>query len=308
MYYDIIGDLHGHAEALVSLLEELGYREKGGVYSHPESRAVFVGDFIDRGPEISRTLAIVRSMVESGAAISVLGNHEYNAICFNTHRSHEPSRWLRSRDDKNIRQHLETLYQFRHHEPVWRGHLAWFRSLPLYLDLGPFRVVHAAWHAPSIELLSRSTGEGNRLTCEFLLRATRRGNAEFDAIQNVLKGVEIELPGAVKFVDKDGHPRKEMRVRWWLDAAGRTYRDIAIPSKPEIDDIPVSAGDAKRLGGYHDPVPVFIGHYWLEAPTPSILAPQVACLDFSVAKGGYLAAYRYRGEAVLTDDHFVIHR
>ena len=40
--------------------------------------------------------------------------------------------------------------------------------------------------------------------------------------------------------------------------------------------------------------PVFVGHYWLSADRPEILADNVACLDFSVAKGGFLCAYRWK--------------
>jgi hypothetical protein len=51
--------------------------------------------------------------------------------------------------------------------------------------------------------------------------------------------------------------------------------------------------------------PVFIGHYWLSASKPEILADNVACLDYSVAKGGFLCAYRWQGEQRLSNDHFV---
>ena len=45
--YDIIGDIHGHADELVSLLELMGYRQRaGGVYEHPSRHAIFVGDFV----------------------------------------------------------------------------------------------------------------------------------------------------------------------------------------------------------------------------------------------------------------------
>ena len=61
---DIIGDVHGHADQLVSLLHKLGYTERKGVYSHPESKVLFVGDYIDRGPKVRETLQLVRAMVE----------------------------------------------------------------------------------------------------------------------------------------------------------------------------------------------------------------------------------------------------
>jgi hypothetical protein len=54
-----------------------------------------------------------------------------------------------------------------------------------------------------------------------------------------------------------------------------------------------------------DAKPVFFGHYWLSAARPAVLAENVACLDFSVAKGGFLCAYRWNGDRKLSNDNFV---
>jgi hypothetical protein len=61
--YDIIGDIHGHADELVQLQEKLGYRKDQGIYHHPGRQVIFLGDFIDRGPQIHRVLEIVRPMM-----------------------------------------------------------------------------------------------------------------------------------------------------------------------------------------------------------------------------------------------------
>ncbi|MGW1588585.1 polynucleotide kinase-phosphatase [Streptomyces sp. NPDC002386] len=71
--FDIIGDVHGCAAELESLLAELGYAD--GV--HPEGRtAVFVGDLVDRGPDTPGVLRRVMAMTASGNALCVPGNHE----------------------------------------------------------------------------------------------------------------------------------------------------------------------------------------------------------------------------------------
>ncbi|MEV7321508.1 polynucleotide kinase-phosphatase [Streptomyces sp. NPDC093970] len=71
--FDIVGDIHGCSSELESLLTELGYAD--GV--HPEGRtAVFVGDLVDRGPDSPGVLRRVMSMVGSGNALCVPGNHE----------------------------------------------------------------------------------------------------------------------------------------------------------------------------------------------------------------------------------------
>ena len=83
--YDIIGDIHGHADELHALLETLGYRNDTGPHSHPDGRKViFLGDFIDRGPKIREVLETVRAMVDAGQSLAILGNHEVNAMRFHT--------------------------------------------------------------------------------------------------------------------------------------------------------------------------------------------------------------------------------
>ncbi|MFF4133321.1 polynucleotide kinase-phosphatase [Streptomyces mirabilis] len=71
--FDIIGDIHGCASELETLLGKLGYVDG----THPEGRtAVFVGDLVDRGPDTPGVLRRVMSMVAAGDALCVPGNHE----------------------------------------------------------------------------------------------------------------------------------------------------------------------------------------------------------------------------------------
>jgi protein phosphatase len=89
--FDIIGDIHGCADELVTLLGRLGYVEAvidppdsiwGGLtFRHPEGRkAVFVGDLVDRGPRVLDTVRIARNMVQSGSALCVPGNHDMKLL------------------------------------------------------------------------------------------------------------------------------------------------------------------------------------------------------------------------------------
>jgi hypothetical protein len=79
----------------------------------------------------------------------------------------------------------------------------------------------------------------------------------------------------------DGHRQVD---RNWFPQSGRTNRPGEYPA---------------------DAPPVFFGHYWLLTPEPELLAPNVACLDYSVPRGGFLCAYRWDGERVLDPSHFV---
>ncbi len=80
--FDLIGDVHGCIDELVALLRTLGYCVAGGaempytVRPPPGRRAVFLGDLVDRGPGVPEVLALVETMVSTGAALAVAGNHE----------------------------------------------------------------------------------------------------------------------------------------------------------------------------------------------------------------------------------------
>ncbi len=89
--FDVIGDIHGCADELVELLEQLGYARLpcdsptplwGDVlYGHPQGRrAIFVGDLVDRGPRILDAVRMVRNMVQAGAALCVPGNHDMKLL------------------------------------------------------------------------------------------------------------------------------------------------------------------------------------------------------------------------------------
>jgi len=49
---------------------------------------------------------------------------------------------------------------------------------------------------------------------------------------------------------------------------------------------------------------VFFGHYWLKGE-PSLYKENICCLDYSVAKGGKLVAYRHGGANKLDKENLV---
>ena len=132
----------------IELLELLGYSKKDGIYCHPTRKVLFVGEYIDRGPQIRETLMIVKQMVESGHAIALMGNHEYNALCFHHEESHGGH--LRKHLIKNIVQHYQTLKQFQNKQKEYEEFLDWFMTLPLYYETHDFRAVHACWDSENI--------------------------------------------------------------------------------------------------------------------------------------------------------------
>jgi hypothetical protein len=306
--YDLIGDVHGHAAALERLLRQLGYRETRGAWRHPTRTAVFVGDYLDRGPEIPRAVRLVRAMVEAGSARAVLGNHEWNALAYHQRDPDAARGYLRARTAAHRRQHLATLEQFAGGagRAELASHLAWFRQLPLWLDLGAVRVVHACWDAVAQQVVADGLARHGGVSDEFLVEGCNEESLLYAALDIVLKGKEMLLPPGITFTDKDGRVRAAARVRWYLDPQGHHLRSYALPSEGDLPVLPLPVKARAEARPYAAGLPpVFFGHYWLWAEAPSALAPNVACLDYSVAKGGFLCGYRFEGEGVLDDAAFV---
>jgi len=205
-FVDFIGDIHGAIGRFRSLMHDLGYRECGGRWTHPEGRGVvFLGDYIDRGPDSFAVYRTVRKMVEDGIAVALMGNHELNAIAFSTrandgtldaHQAHtagceairtgRPSNgWQRKHEFTASRNGRHSLINIQHHRATlvstsaneYAEMVDWFIRLPLWLELPDFRAVHAAWVSSAVEVLRTWS------------REHRRRNPGLDATMSSDKGV-----------------------------------------------------------------------------------------------------------------------
>jgi hypothetical protein len=301
--FDVIGDLHGEYDKLVSLLTHMGYSEASGAWRHPERTAIFVGDLIDRGPKQLATVELVRGMVASGSARCVLGNHEFNAIAWVTPDPEHPGKFLRDHHKPGNRQQHQAFLDVVEGTPRQKDITDWFKTLPLWLDLAGLRVVHACWHEESMDVLRPLLSLNQTLTDEAIVLGSRKGHPVYEAIEVVCKGVEVPLPEGISYQDKEGKVRHEVRVRWWLPDVAK-FRDAAIVSPGNEAMIPDAPLPAEWKGHRYAGPPVFFGHYWFTG-TPEVISAQFACLDYSVAKGGPLVAYRWDGEAELSSEKMV---
>jgi hypothetical protein len=258
--FDIIGDVHGQFDQLVALLSHLGYRDNGGAWHHPARSAIFVGDLIDRGPKQLATVDLVRAMVEAGSARCVMGNHEFNAIAWATPDPENPGEFLRPHGKSgNKHQHQAFLSEVEG-TPKHGEVIAWFKTLPLWLDLSGLRIVHACWHQPSIDLLQKAMGSKQMLTDEMVENGSRKGDPIYKAIETVCKGPEVDLPPGVSFKDKEGKVRTEVRVRWWQQDL-TTYRKAAIGPPADMAMIPDVPMPAEWVNHPYVGPPVLFGHY-----------------------------------------------
>jgi serine/threonine protein phosphatase 1 len=137
----IIGDVHGHYDGLMRLLEAIAPGTFDSVY--------FLGDLIDRGPKSCQVVEFVKD----SPYLSLMGNHEQLLIdAFPGDRIHPQAMqaWLYSGGQATLSSYssIDTLLE----------HLSWMRTLPSHLDLGDVWLVHAGVH-PDLSLQEQTLQE-----------------------------------------------------------------------------------------------------------------------------------------------------
>ncbi|MGY6528488.1 MAG: metallophosphoesterase family protein [Cyanobacterium sp.] len=121
----VIGDVHGHFQALMGLLEAIAPTNEDEIY--------FLGDLIDRGPDSAK---VVSFAMENNYQC-ILGNHEVMLLQSFTqkglnHMSFQS--WLQNGG-------YSTITSYKNKIPP--EHLEWMRQMPLNIDLGDYWLVHA---------------------------------------------------------------------------------------------------------------------------------------------------------------------
>jgi len=167
--FDVIGDVHGCRAELEQLLTVLGYElERDGAgravgARHPDRRAIFVGDLVDRGPDTPGVLRLVMGMVKAGAALCVSGNHE--------------AKLAKALDGRNVRLNHglpETMEQLAGQPEAFRAEVARFIDglISHYvLDGGRLVVAHAG-------LIERYQGRASGRVREFCLYGQTTGETD----------------------------------------------------------------------------------------------------------------------------------
>lgn len=305
--FDLIGDIHGCALTLETLLQVMGYTKINGVYQHKRRQAIFIGDIIDRGPRIRESLHLVRDMVERGSARIVMGNHEYNALGYCTRaRPGSGKTHLREHIPRHDRLIKETLEQFEAYPYEWNDFLEWFYTIPLFIDDDYFRAVHACWDDDLITRFRKLHPDGC-ITEDFLHASSAIDSFAGEVMDTLLRGTDLRLPKGVAITGRDGFTRKFFRTKFWADDP-ETYADVVFQPDPLPADVArhvLRPDEHSQLLSYsQDAPPVFVGHYWMEGK-PAPLKQNVACVDYSAVKYGKLAAYRMDGEKILSPDKFV---
>jgi len=305
--FDIIGDVHGCALTLQRLLDTLGYSKRDGIWRHPRRQALFLGDIVDRGPRIREALHLVHDMVEAGQAHCIMGNHEYNALGWVTPALPGSGKtFVREHTARHARLIDETLSQFAAHPEDWHDFVQWFRQLPLFIDAGRFRLVHACWDAQLIAQLRQQYPDG-RVDAHFIQACSVPGSFAANVCDRLLRGTDMRLPDGLTLTGGDGLTRAFFRTKFWEEDP-QTYGDIvfqpdALPE--EVARTPLSHSEKNALVRYAENEPLlFVGHYW-RSGRPAPIRPNLACLDYSAVLYGKLVAYRLDDETRIDPHKFV---
>lgn len=131
-----IGDIHGHRRALDGLLKLIA--------PQPEDTLVFLGDYVDRGPDSSGVIQRVLDLKDRCHVIALQGNHEEMFLnawtdqrCFN--------QWISNGGDAALRNYDGNL------ENVPSSHKEFLESLLRYYEVDHFFFIHANY-APNWKL------------------------------------------------------------------------------------------------------------------------------------------------------------
>jgi bis(5'-nucleosyl)-tetraphosphatase (symmetrical) len=222
-----IGDLQGCAHEAQLLLDQIQ------ADAHGESRILFVGDLINRGPDSLGALRKVRSLQQAagGRVEALLGNHDLHLLAV------AAGAQAVSRSDT-----LDAILAAPD-----RGELmAWLRQRPLALRSGQCLLVHAGvlpqWSADQVMALAAEVqealrGDGWR---DFLAQMygnepdrwdeSLTGIARLRCIVNALTRMRLCTPdGVMDFKQKEsaGAPAGSDLVPWF-DLAGRNTRDVTV--------------------------------------------------------------------------------
>jgi serine/threonine protein phosphatase 1 len=140
-----IGDVHGCLDQLTALLD-LCMRHCAG----RPMRLVFLGDYIDRGPDSRGVIDRLRSLQDEmpGAVVCLRGNHE--ALLLEALETDDEGLWLLNGAVQTL-----TSYGVADMAALPRDHVDWIAALPFFFDDGRRFFVHAGVN-PAIPLESQS--------------------------------------------------------------------------------------------------------------------------------------------------------
>lgn len=123
-----IGDIHGCLEELIELIQKLNLQKK--------DKLVFIGDYIDRGPDPKGVIDVLLSLKAHYNCIFIRGNHEQMLLDY-IDNDFKGSDWLLNGYEKTVESYGGSV------ENIPENHIDFFRDTVFYYLEKEFVFVHA---------------------------------------------------------------------------------------------------------------------------------------------------------------------
>lgn len=139
----VVGDVHGAHDKLRALLMRAGLIDRAGNWTGGRAHLVFLGDYVDRGPDGVGVLRLVQQLERQargggGQVTALLGNHEVMFLAAALFRSHDPQ------DRLGFMEYwLSNGGQLWDLERLAPEDVTWIQSRPLLARASDWLLVHA---------------------------------------------------------------------------------------------------------------------------------------------------------------------
>lgn len=173
----VVGDIHGASDKLRRLLRQAGLLGEDDSWQGAQARLVFLGDYLDRGPQGLDVIRLIRRLepqahAAGGQITALLGNHEVMFLAALQFRASDPGDALGFRD-----YWLSNGGQETDAAGVQVGDLSWLRARPALAQEGGWLLMHA--DSPFYLRLGRSVEAVNRQVAALLCGGEARGWSHF---------------------------------------------------------------------------------------------------------------------------------
>ncbi len=138
MYY-IIGDIHGYLNRLIELVQVIR------VHMKPEDSMIFLGDYIDRGPDSFEVIEYLLALSGKYTIIFLRGNHEDMMEIYLQGRD-TAGNFIHNGGKATVQSYIKNTGEFLLPEK----HRVFYKSLQIYYEGEDFIAVHAGLN-PKIE-------------------------------------------------------------------------------------------------------------------------------------------------------------
>ena len=141
-----VGDIHGHCQALDAVLAIID--------PQTEDTLVFLGDYVDRGPDSRGVLETVIGLGSRCHVVALMGNHEEMMLGARQGGKSDLRFWLQF----GGQQTLDSYGQNVDVKQIPWEHIRFLESLPLYFETDTHFFVHANY-APKLPLDRQSSAD-----------------------------------------------------------------------------------------------------------------------------------------------------